>query len=193
MMAHAPLSSRSSGLIFRKTKKKSCGWKNRISRTRRMMPIQADNFQFVNLLFERGKILFSKGFFYSAPITSSWCDRGFVPERRLENFFWKIWNSLHPVWTPRHALDSVSPARQKQIYQTLSHSRLRSVYQFCGGICPAKNDKVHSAWPNRFKPGETIFRGLYSFFMQGQFRFDDRLSAPKINLSVNSFGGKNGI
>ena len=32
-------------LIFRKTKKKSCGWKSRISRTRRMMPIQADNFQ----------------------------------------------------------------------------------------------------------------------------------------------------
>jgi len=56
---------------------------------------------------------------------------------------------------------------------------LRSVYQFCGGICPAKKDKVHSAWSNRFKPGETIFLSFYSFFMQGQFRFDDRLSTLK--------------
>ena len=43
MTAHAPLSSRSSGSIFRKTKKKSNGWKSGISRTRQMMPIQADN------------------------------------------------------------------------------------------------------------------------------------------------------
>jgi hypothetical protein len=73
------------------------------------------------------------------------------------------------------------------------HNRLRSVYQFCGGIYPAKKDKVHSAWSNRFKPGETIFLSFYSFFMQGQFHFDDRLSTPKINPSVNSFGVKNGI
>ena len=39
MTAHAPLFSRLSGLTFLSMRKKSCGWKSKISRTRRMMPI----------------------------------------------------------------------------------------------------------------------------------------------------------
>ena len=42
-------------------------------------------------------------------------------------------------------------------------------------------------------PVKSFSGAFIHFFMQGQFRFDDRLSAPKINLSVNSFGVKNGI
>ena len=44
MTAHAPLSLRSSESIFRKTKKKSSGWKSRISRIQRMMLIQGKLF-----------------------------------------------------------------------------------------------------------------------------------------------------
>lgn len=77
------------------------------------------------------------------------------------------------------------------------HNRLRSVYQFCGGICPAKKDKVHSAWSNRFKPCQShYFRkggAQYSFSMQRRSAPSGHMSSPKINPSVNSFGVKNGI
>ena len=53
MTVHAPLSSRLSELIFRKTKKKSNSWKSRISRTRRVMLIQqSDNFQFATIFLK---------------------------------------------------------------------------------------------------------------------------------------------